>query len=83
MGNWFITDFLNEVIGIFNIRRVKYGERFKVKINVGADAGRFCVHIGYYRSARGAKGCWPGRLFFVDFGEKVEVSGVYGGVVGR
>jgi len=27
-------------------------------------------------------GCWPGRLFFVNFGEKVEVTGVNGGVVG-
>jgi len=33
-----ITDFIYKVICVFNVRGVKNGERFKVKINVSTDA---------------------------------------------
>lgn len=69
-----ITDFVDKVIGIFDVSWMADGEWLKEVVNEFADFGRFRGAIRYYRASSRHMWIGPGRTSFVDLGEEVEVT---------
>jgi len=69
-----ITDFVDKVIGIFDVSWMADGEWLKEVVNEFADFGRFRGAIRHYRASSRHMWIGPGRTSFMDFGEEVEVT---------